>query len=496
MNGIYLDLLRREIEDQVVNRYIDEICIKQKLLQIVLGKQALFVSLYSELPAVYLSKRVKIGFDKLEKFTNAISSSRIERLEQPDFMPVLKIVVERKRAANRVCAQLIISLYREAPNFIIKTTRTKKSLYSRYIEKKPKRSILDVLPQELEQVYKKQPSKFPTCLLKEFEGLDKNLAGELTPIRIVRLQKILECGKVKPRMVSVSPFKLSLFADEYLKEYDSLNLLFGDGVKQFLEAKTKESIAVRKASMIRNIERQLVRLQQKALSNEEIESYRIKGELILVNLTKIKKGAQHTCVRNPYDNKEIVITLDPQITAQANAQHCFLKYKKLKRGLPKIQERIKRLEQEITEIEDGFVKPSDLVKTQRGKDKKGEPFHTFELTSGAHVYAGKHARSNQELTFAFARPNDYFFHIRSYEGAHVILRAKIPRGQRPNSKDVNDAASIAAYFSKAKKQKNVPVSYTQRKYLKKNRKGKPGSVILMREDVVFVDPGLPLDRNV
>jgi predicted ribosome quality control (RQC) complex YloA/Tae2 family protein len=112
------------------------------------------------------------------------------------------------------------------------------------------------------------------------------------------------------------------------------------------------------------------------------------------------------------------------------------------------------------------------------------------------VYVGKHARSNQELTFAFARPNDYFFHIRSYEGAHVILRAKIPRGQRPNKRDIDDAASIAAYFSKAKKQKNVPVSYTQRKYLKRNRKGKLGSVILMREDVVFVDPGLPLERNV
>jgi predicted ribosome quality control (RQC) complex YloA/Tae2 family protein len=53
------------------------------------------------------------------------------------------------------------------------------------------------------------------------------------------------------------------------------------------------------------------------------------------------------------------------------------------------------------------------------------------------------------------------------------------------------AAAIAAYFSKAKKQKNVPISYTQRKFIKKNKKGKLGSVILMREEVIFVDPGLP-----
>jgi hypothetical protein len=208
MNGIYLDLLRREIEGSVINRYIDEIRIKQRLLQIVFGKQALFVSLYPELPAVYLSKQIQIGFDKLEKFTNTISSSRIERLEQPDFMPVLKIIVEKTHVVNRTCAQLIISLYREAPNFVIKTASVQKHLYSRYIEKKSKRSILDASVQELEQVYKKQPSKFPAYLLKEFEGLDKYLAGELTPVRITHLQKILKRGKVKPRMVSVSPFRL------------------------------------------------------------------------------------------------------------------------------------------------------------------------------------------------------------------------------------------------------------------------------------------------
>ena len=67
----------------------------------------------------------------------------------------------------------------------------------------------------------------------------------------------------------------------------------------------------------------------------------------------------------------------------------------------------------------------------------------------------------------------------------------MPKGQKPQRQDIETAASIAAYFSKAKGQKNVPVSYTQRKYLKKDKKGRLGSVILMREDVIFVDPRLP-----
>ena len=111
------------------------------------------------------------------------------------------------------------------------------------------------------------------------------------------------------------------------------------------------------------------------------------------------------------------------------------------------------------------------------------------------ILAGKNARSNDELTFKYARASDYFFHTRGYEGAHVILRPNVPKGQHPSREEVRVAASIAAYFSKAKKQNNVPVSYTQRKYLKKSKKGKIGSVILMREEVVFVEPGLP-DREI
>jgi len=103
---------------------------------------------------------------------------------------------------------------------------------------------------------------------------------------------------------------------------------------------------------------------------------------------------------------------------------------------------------------------------------------------------GKNARSNEELTFKYARPDDYFFHTRGYGGSHVLLKARVPKGQKPRKEDIESAAALAAYFSKAKKQTRVPVSYTQRKYLKRNKKGKPGSVILMREEVVFVKPML------
>jgi len=75
------------------------------------------------------------------------------------------------------------------------------------------------------------------------------------------------------------------------------------------------------------------------------------------------------------------------------------------------------------------------------------------------------------------------------------LRPVLKKRQNVRKEDIEKAAAVAAYFSKAKNQKNVPVSYTQRKYLKKSKKGKLGTVVLMRESVIFVDPGLPSDTK-
>jgi predicted ribosome quality control (RQC) complex YloA/Tae2 family protein len=54
-----------------------------------------------------------------------------------------------------------------------------------------------------------------------------------------------------------------------------------------------------------------------------------------------------------------------------------------------------------------------------------------------------------------------------------------------------EAAAIAAHYSKARTSRNVPVSYTEKRYVKKVRKGPPGLCVMLREKVLFVDPALP-----
>ena len=492
MNGIYLYLLLREIRDTLINCSIDEISVLHRIVQVVCGNDALYVSLYPDAPAVFFSKKNRVHFEKIESFTHEVKSCRIRGVEQHDFMPVMRLLLERLIAGEQRPLEITISLYREAPNFSIKTARRQMNLFSRCVVKQAKESITELTAEDLQAIKAKNRAHLAENLVSAYEGIDKYLAHELTVENLEKLSRILSGERVRPRLISIVPLRMSLFAHDYMREYTSFNKLLADATRAFVEKKVKEIRAAQQRALIKNLIKRIERLKKKLLSDKDIETFRIAGELILMNRTKIKKGMQQAKIFNPYSNTESEIELDPQKTPQENAQYYFSKYKKLKRGQPRLSKKIEELEKEIKTIETGtFAQPELAAPRRPKKGKKSQPFRMFKLDSGSVVYVGKSAKSNEELTFRYARPNDYFFHTRGSEGAHAVLKAKVPKGQSPKKNDLETAASIAAYFSKAKRQKRVPVSYTQCKYIKKNKKGRPGSVILMREKVIFVEPAIP-----
>jgi predicted ribosome quality control (RQC) complex YloA/Tae2 family protein len=486
MNGIYLFLLLREIKHDLTGLFIEDILSMDRLIQIILSKKSLFISLYPEAPAIFYTRTNKNNFQQLPHFSSDIRASRIAKIEQADFMPVVTLQLEKMGISKRESLELIISLYRQAPNIVIKTPSMQKKLYKRYIQKKPKIPITSLTERQLQSLQSEQ-------LIKEIEGTDKYLTSELTAEHLRKLKSFVDGERINPRLISISPLRISLFASEYIKEYTSFNDLIKEGIEQYIKVKSESLTQTKKKAQIKNLKRCIARLEKKVLTDEEVELFRISGELILANIAKIKRSDKQAKVLNVYTQKNINIALDPQKTPQQNAQVYFSKYKKQKRGQPKIRQKITDIRKQI---EDAMTKPLKQyeplphAKSVSPKEKP-LPFRLFHLPSGSVVYVGKSAQSNAELTFQYARPNDYFFHVRGYGGAHTILKARVPKGQKPRREDIESAASIAAYFSKAKKQKKVTVSYTQRKYLKKNKKGKPGSVILMREEVIFVEPQLP-----
>ncbi len=486
MNGIYVYLALREIAPLLLKKFVRRVSIRERLVQIEFDKKSLFVSLFPPALGFYFGNAIS-DFDRLSHFDDHISNSQFVMIGQSGYRPIIEIDAEKVVYGQKQTLKIKLLFYKDAPNMSVEIDGSKKHLFMRHVEKSARQSIFDMT---VEQLADKE------LLTKNFEGIDKFLAHELNQENFEKLKATISGEFCKPRLVSVCPMRISLFSQEYIKEYDSWNDLLADGIQRFLRHMQEISALKQRENLIKKLEKKFYELVARKTDPATLESNRIAGELILANTLKIKRGADQVVLFNPYTQQKIDIKLDPAKTPRENAEIYFKKYKKLKHGIPKIEEQINKITKQIevlksgAEIQGDKTKASSVVQKQ---DKMVLPFREFVLPSGSKVYVGKNAKSNMELTFRFARPDDYFFHIRGCEGAHAILKPVLQKGQNVRKEDIAMAAAIAAYFSKAKTQKNVPVSYTQRKYLKKSKKGKLGTAVLMKEKVIFVDPGLPSD---
>lgn len=248
---------------------------------------------------------------------------------------------------------------------------------------------------------------------------------------------------------------------------------------------------------------------------EQGDSYRIMGELLTTYGSQIKKGTGEVTLCNHYDpaNAEMVIPLNPALSAQENAQSYFKKYQKAKKGrlaiavqLNKTQENIDYLEsvdtliQNARNLADLYLIQAELENEEHtkapgnrsGKAKKepaAEP-RRFVTPEGDLIYVGRNNIQNDRLTFKMAGPNDLWFHAQKIPGSHVIL--KLRTGNSLTDKALNYACQLAAYFSKVRQSTKIPVDYTPRKNVNKPPGSKPGFVIYhyFKSAIITPDPEL------
>lgn len=124
------------------------------------------------------------------------------------------------------------------------------------------------------------------------------------------------------------------------------------------------------------------------------------------------------------------------------------------------------------------------------ENKQLSRFRIFKLGDGFEVWTGKDSSANDLLSMKYAQQNDLWFHVRGTSGSHTILR--IPEDTADIPKDyIKTAAEIAAFYSKAKNAKNVPVAYTLSKNVSKFKGANSGSVMVKGEKVIKVQPKIP-----
>ena len=123
--------------------------------------------------------------------------------------------------------------------------------------------------------------------------------------------------------------------------------------------------------------------------------------------------------------------------------------------------------------------------------RQDSPAHPrrYLTSSGWSVWAGRNNQENDRLTHRMASQNDLWFHARGYSGSHVILRRE-GRKDEPSRKTLEEAAAVAAWWSKGRTASKVPVIYTLAKYVSRPRGGPPGLASVRREKTLMVRPGL------
>ena len=274
-------------------------------------------------------------------------------------------------------------------------------------------------------------------------------------------------------------------------------------------------------STLKKYQTRLMNINDKLENCENMDKYKLYGELITANLYRIKEeNISSIELENYYDkNKIISIPLDSKYTPSVNAKRYFKKYNKLKNALEIVTIQKRETEDELDYIESivyeletassveevlsifeeisenvifkdkvniNIQKKNPKVKKSTLTKNKNVSFNPIKYTiEGYTLLIGRNNKENDYLTLKYAQKTDLWFHTKDIHGSHAIL---LVNNQTPSNDILIKCAEIVAYHSKARNSSNVPVDVCQVKYVKKPKGSKPGMVIYTNNQTFNVQP--------
>lgn len=301
---------------------------------------------------------------------------------------------------------------------------------------------------------------------------------------------------------------LTLYSDKESRPFksisDVLERYYAErGVVTRIRQKSADLRRIVQTALERNVKKYDLQLRQMQ-DTEKRDTYKIYGELLNAYGYNVAHGAKTLTAVNYYTGEPVTIPLDTTLTPQENATKYFDKYGKMKRTYEALSELTVQVKEEIEHLEsilaslDIALHEEDLVQIReeliesgyihrKGGSKKAKvvskPFH-YMSSDGFHIYVGKNNYQNDELTFKFATGGDWWFHAKQMPGSHVILKTG---GAEVPDRAFEEAARLAAYYSKGRGQDKVEIDYIQKKHVKKPAGAKPGFVVYYTNYSMAID---------
>ncbi|MBN1397463.1 MAG: DUF814 domain-containing protein [Bacteroidetes bacterium] len=380
-------------------------------------------------------------------------------------------------------------------------------------------------------------SHFGNVMIKELlfrAGLSSaQLTCELQQAEIDRLMNLALRMKEEfssaplPRIYldGTMPVRFSLHPLEHLREYEFQEYkTVSEAVLSFrARLRREKNMHHEKEEIIKllkhesgKIDRTLQKISAESDELDKAEKCEKFGKLLISQVHLLKKGDTSALAEDFIEQPGniVEIPLDPHLTPAKNAERYFEKADKLQRGAEEnrqrridFTEKQKLISQLLLRMDD-IVTESDLcffieenqnnllkfgIRSKKAGHAKKEiavPFRVFKVAGGFQVWAGKSGENNDLLSTRHTAKNDLWFHARGVGGSHVVLKIGTGKGE-VSRQAIEEAAGIAAYYSKMKNSKLVPVSMCEGKYVRKPKGVPAGTVTLEREKTIFVQPALP-----
>ncbi|HXL36902.1 MAG TPA: NFACT RNA binding domain-containing protein [Ktedonobacteraceae bacterium] len=348
----------------------------------------------------------------------------------------------------------------------------------------------------------------------------------------------------QPVPIAFAPYVLAQYSEMpglRIRESASINILIDEfyAGAEWRDAMESVRKPLRKVlqTQLERCKRKAELLQQELSVSEDASRYRLQAELLLAYQFEVKQGQSSVVLPNIFEDKsqslDVTIPLDPRFNAVGNANRFFHKYHKLRRALALVPDQIEKNITEQAMVEQlladlmladtpaevalvkaemqsaGYIRGAKTSrsattspqkqshKSKSGKQQKtkpvppggGVPLH-IQSRDGFTILIGKNSRQNEEVTFHQASANDTWLHARGVPGAHVIVKAG---GRDITRSTLEQAASLAAYYSQARGSTRIPVDYTLQRYVRHMKGGGPGLVIYEREKTLYAEPEAFLD---
>lgn len=509
----------------------------------------LMVSANASLPLIYLTEENKVSPAVAPAFTmllrKHIQNGRIISISQPGLERIIVFEIEHLDEMGDVCRKrLVVELMGKYSNIIftddkdaiLDSIKRVNAMTSSVREVLPglkyfvpmqegKMNPLETDRQSFEEVVAAHPEDPAKAIYMSYVGISPMIAGEIAYDEssayeaFAEVMRRVKDGDYEPQTLyengTVRDFSMvpvCSYAEENRHRYDSPSEL----LIAFYREKEVTTRSRQKSADLRKIAQTILErdvkkydLQLKQLKDtEKMEKYRVYGELLHTYGYAATPGDKSITVNNYYTGEDITIPLDEQLSAMDNAKKYFDRYGKLKRTKEALETLTIEVKEEIDHLEsilsalDFAVKEEDLneIKEEmtecgyiRRKATKGakqrfksKPYH-YVSSDGFHIYVGKNNYQNEELTFKFANGGDWWFHAKGIPGSHVVVKCE---GAELPDRTFEEAARLAAHYSKGNGSDKVEVDYLRRKDVKKPNGSKPGFVVYYTNYSMVIDTSI------